>query len=1727
MLFFRLILLCFLSSCVVMHTCAQTSLYTDSQLNNSLADNTTSSGIMTQKSYYSDTEANNDLVHAEPIIIEDDFINAKDDNASTNEDNSVVIDILTNDTEVITTIDPATVDLDTSTPGIQSSMVVTDGSFVADGSGLVTFTPTADFHGVVNLNYTVDDNFGTTSNEATIKVTVNSVNDIPVITGQTPALISATEDQSFTVSVSNLVISDPDNSTFTLIVLSGTNYTFSGTTITPSANYNGPLTINVKVNDGSADSNSFGLSADVAAVNDTPVISGQTPATISATEDQDFSISLSNLTITDPDDGSFTLNILSGTNYSFSGTTITPAPDYSGPLTVNVEVSDGTNTSSPFGVSVNVANVNDAPIITGQTPATISATEDTDFLITVSNLVISDPDNSSFTLTVLAGTNYTFSANTITPNANYNGPLTVNVKVNDGSVDSSPFGVSVNVSAVNNTPVITGQTPPVISATEDTNFAISISNLIISDPDNSSFTLNVLSGSNYTFSGTTITPASNYNGPLTINVEVSDGANTSAPFGISANVTAVNDKPTITGQTPATISATEDTNFTISVSNLTISDPDNSTFTLTVLSGTNYTFSGTTITPSPNISGALTVNVKVNDGTTDSDPFGVTVNVASVNDAPIITGQTPATISANEDQSFSIALSNLTISDPDNASFTLTILSGTNYTFSGTTITPASNYSGVLTVNVKVNDGTNDSAPFGVSVNVSGVNDPPTITGQTPATISATEDTNFTISISNLTISDSDNSTFTLIVLSGTNYTFSGSTITPAANYSGALTINVKVNDGTNDSPSYGVLVNVAPVNDAPVITGQSALSTSEDTPITLALANLTVTDPDNTYPTGFSLSVSTGSNYTVAGSKITPSANFNGTLTVPVTVSDGTNTSNTFNLQITVNAVNDVPVITGQIPLSVNEGQPITLQLSQLVVSDPDNIYPNDFTLLVLSGTNYSVSGNVITPDPNFSGTLVVRVLVNDGVATSAIYNLQITVNAVNDTPVITAQKSLSVNEDNSLIVKLSDLTVTDPDNSFPADFTLIILSGTNYTFSGTTITPSANFNGTLSVSVKVNDGTSDSAPFNLQITVNPVNDAPVITGQQTLSVNEDNLIAIQFSDLTVTDPDNTYPTGFTLSVVAGSNYTFSANTITPAANFTGTLSVQVRVNDGTAFSNTFALQIQVNAINDAPAITGQNSISVNEDNSVTIQLSNLIVSDPDNTYPTGFTLTVISTSNGTLSGNTITPTANFNGTLTASVKVNDGAADSAPHNITVTVNPVNDLPVFDSTPPTVATVGEPYEYLINASDIDSDPLTISALSKPSWAALSILSNGKAKLSGVPTAPSAGTTLVQLRVKDPTGTPVEQSFKLLVNTRPVVSAFEVSTSEDTDINFQQQLFQNAFVDADADLLSKIKITVLPKHGQIKLNGSSINANDEIVLSSISQLTYKPNADYSGKDTLYWNANDSLIYSNADAYLSFVINPVNDAPVIVIESDTLKYEVGKDLIPLTSVFDVIDVDDDSLILAEIGFRQQNYKADVDVITFTNTTNISGSFDSQSGVLTLTGKALRSEYVEAIRGIKYKYTNTAKPQLATKSVYITVSDGKSLSNTKDRFIQIIYTFQDLDILTGFTPNNDDYNDVWEAINFAVSCEELKKNPSLDPDPRRQELRESVTRIFDKSGQIIYESTGFECGTLWDGYYKGKLVPPGSYFYVIEAVDSKLKSLKKVYRGVVTVLYGNAN
>ena len=131
-------------------------------------------------------------------------------------------------------------------------------------------------------------------------------------------------------------------------------------------------------------------------------------------------------------------------------------------------------------------------------------------------------------------------------------------------------------------------------------------------------------------------------------------------------------------------------------------------------------------------------------------------------------------------------------------------------------------------------------------------------------------------------------------------------------------------------------------------ITGvNGTLSVDEDQPLTLSLANFIIQGrvADN-------LVITTGENYIVNGTTITPDANFNGNLSIIVRAIAGNEQTPEFTTLVSVNAINDVPVATDD-TISVSQGA--NTQLIDVLVNDSD---PDQGDTLSLASIDYSGSG-------------------------------------------------------------------------------------------------------------------------------------------------------------------------------------------------------------------------------------------------------------------------------------------------------------------------------------------------------------------------------------------------------------------------------------------------------------------------------------------------------------------------------------------------------------------------------------------------------------------------------------------------------------------------------------------------------------------------------------------------------------------------------------------------
>jgi large repetitive protein len=1069
-----------------------------------------------------------------------------------------------------------------------------------------TYTPSPNYFGSDSFQFITNDGIFD-SDPATITITVQPVNDVPVANSQS---ITTPEDTPVAVVLTG---SDFDGDPLTYsIVTPPAHGTLSGSipnlTYTPDPDYYGPDSFTFVVNDGTVDSNVATVSINVTPVAEAPVADNQTVET-----DEDVSVEII-LTGSDPDGDQITFIVVTQpSNGTLTGTapslTYVPNANYFGADSFTFKVNDGTDDSNIATVSITVHPVNDIPVANNQsvttpedTPVGIVLTAtDVDLADVLVYSIVTPPQHG-----VLTGTlpNLTY-----TPDPNYFGSDSFTFKVNDGTVDSNIATVSITVTPVNDDPIAHDQN---LTTPEDTQLLITLTGF---DPDGQAVTFEIISlPSNGTLSGNapnvTYTPGLNYNGFDSFTFRVNDGTTNSGIATITIDVTPVNDKP-IANNLNVAFDFNTPKDFILTGSDI---DGDPLTF-IVATQPANGTLSGVapnlTYTPNNGFSGTDSFTFYVNDGTEDSNIATVTLNVAPLdNTAPVAEN---STVTTPEDTPVAITL---LASDVDGDPLTYEIVTPPVHgTLSGTganrTYSPNLNYNGPDSFTFRVKDDDDEySNTATVSITVTPVNDAPVANN---LTISTPEDAavNFT-----LTGSDIEGSPLTFEILSQpANGTLTGSapdlTYTPNANFNGQNSFTFRVNDGGLNSNIATVTINVTPVNDAPTASN-SSVTTPEDTPVTIGLVANDLDGDALTYtitqqPAHGTL---TGSGPSVVYS---PALNYFGPDAFKFKVNDGTTDSQEeATVSITVTPVNDAPIANNQ-TATTEEDKPVGITLTGSDIEGD----PLTFTVLTqpLRGTLTGTAPDLTyTPGPNYNGQDSFTFRVNDGAANSNIATVTITITPVNDPPIIGGGSTLNLStpEDTPLpfcvtvqeldgdgivigeIVKLSDDNSTlDFDSGIGSQFCFLF-------------TPEEEFNGESSWEVEICDNADPQlcSKVTVVIDVTPVNDAPVAVND---AATTDEDVAVTFNILTndydvdtTKDPDNkinpatvdlipgTTAEDKTVTVSGKGIFTVTATgdvTFTPVLDFNGVVTILYTVKDfGGLVSNQAEIKVTVNAVNDPP---------------------------------------------------------------------------------------------------------------------------------------------------------------------------------------------------------------------------------------------------------------------------------------------------------------------------------------------------------------------------------------------------------------------------------------------------------------------------------------------------------------------------------------------------------------
>ncbi|HCE3035762.1 TPA: tandem-95 repeat protein [Vibrio parahaemolyticus] len=1448
---------------------------------------------------------------------------AKDDIATTQEDTAVTIGVLPNDTDV----DGDKLSIESvSVPKEQGTVEVVDGKLV--------FTPAENFNGDAEITYTVTD--GALTDQATVKVTVNAVNDTPVVESNIADQTLAEDFAPYTIDL-NTAFSDVDNvdGELTFSVSGNSNIQVAIVngiaTITPTADWNGSETLTFTATDPSGESISQTVNFTVAPVADivadSVTVVEDTPTIIKVLgndtfEGDDKVVSLD--TNNGPANGTVSINPDGSVTY-------TPNDNYHGTDSFTYIVTSG-GVSESTTVSVDVTPVNDVPVAKDDI-----ATTQEDTAVTI-DVLPNDSDMDGDKLSIQSASvpeaqgkvEIVDGKLVFTPAENFNGHAEIIYTVTDGEL-TDEAKVTVTVNPVNDAPTI--KVDAVESITEDAvNTDTVVATLTVRDTDtpedqltvsleNNSNGYFVLVGNEVKLTQAGVDAVNNDElnlKDLTISASVSDGVNPTANDSDSLIVNRVNDAPTVENAIADQELSEDFATYTIDL-NDAFKDSD-SALNFSVFGNSNVLVSIengiATISPTADWNGSEILTFTATDPSGESVSQRVDFTVAPVvdikADSTNVVEDTPTIINVLGNDTFEGADKVVSL-DAENSPKNGTVIVNSDGTV---TYTPDDNYVGEDTFTYIVTSG-GVSESTTVEVNVTPVNDAPVAKNDISTT---QEDTAVTIDVlSNDTDVDGDKLSIqsaTVPEAQGKVEIVDGKLVfTPAENFNGHAEITYTVTDGELTDEAK-VTVTVNPVNDAPTIKVDAVESITEDAVSTdTVVATLTVRDTDTpedqltvsleNNSNGYFVLVGNEVKLTQAGVDAVNNDELNlKDLTISASVSDGVNPTANDSDSLIVNRVNDAPTVENAIA-----DQVLSEDFASYTIDLNDAFKDSD------SALNFSVSGNsnvlvsiengiaTISPTADWNGSETLTFTATDPSGESVSQTVDFTVapvvdieadsaDVVEDTPTIINVLGNDTFEGKDKVVSL------DAENG-PKNGTVIVNNDGTVTY-----TPDDNYVGKDTFTYVVTSG-GVSESTTVEVNVTPVNDAPVAK-DDIATTQEDTAVTIDVlpNDSDV-DGDKLSIQSATVPEAQGKVEIVDGKLVfTPAENFNGHAEITYTVTDG-ELTDEAKVTVTVNPVNDAPTIKVDAVESITEDavNTDTV-VATLTVRDTD-TSEDQLTVSLENNSNGyfVLVGNEVKLTqAGVDAVnndelnlkdLTISASVSDGVNPTANDSDSLIVNRVNDAPtikvdaVESITEDAVNTDTVVATLTVRDTDTSEDQLTVSLENNSNGYFVLVGDEVKLTQAGVDAVNNDELNLKDLTISasvsdgvNPTANDSDSLIVNRVNDAPTVENAIADQELSEDFATYTIDLNDAFKDSDSAL------------------NFSVSGNSNVLVSIENGIaTISPTADWNGSETLTFTATDpngESVSQTVDFTVAPVVDIEADSTNVVEDTSTIINVLGND-----------------------------------------------------------------------------------------------------------------------------------------------------------------------------------------------------------------------------------------
>jgi len=553
----------------------------------------------------------------------------------------------------------------------------------------------------------------------------------------------------------------------------------------------------------------------------------------------------------------------------------------------------------------------------------------------------------------------------------------------------------------------------------------------------------------------------------------------------------------------------------------------------------------------------------------------------------------------------------------------------------------------------------------------------------------------------------------------------------PDNNYNGEDNILYKVTDGEWESPPAQIIITINESYDSPIVSNFT-IDMVEDESITINLGAYDTDSNDDNLVFSIISGPTSGTlieQRATASYLYTPNLNYSGADGFIYQVTDGANASQA---EVFINVINanDTPTA-----LDFNFTDMETIDFSEFI----DDIDQDSLLIRTIPPSLGENLSTVFNNELIYSGVEYIYTYESSGEFDVLLYKVS---DELSESSVATAiYDNASEVFNREIPIALSDAIVMEEDNEIQISFFAFDYDGflngnpsieiTNSPDHGTlgepsnlvisdivaewtaSYLPNQNYSGLDEISFSITDDDEESSLDDglISISINPVNNAPVLSQVEDIQFDEDFTAMI---DLSATDIDGD---NLVFSISDGINITASLEgssiELIPIDNWYGLETFTISVSDG-LLQDSQIMTVMVNPVNDPPVlVTDLSDIVFDEDSSILVDLYAYDVDSDVLIYSISGGDNISAYLNLNPTSIEFTSSPDWNGTEIFGISVNDGLlVDYLESN--VTVQPINDAPLILSTSQTEVDATLGYSYNIEATDQDADDLIYSIYGYP-----------------------------------------------------------------------------------------------------------------------------------------------------------------------------------------------------------------------------------------------------------------------------------------------------------------------------------------------------------------------------------------------------------------------------